>query len=102
VTVVDTGLEAQLEITQEILDTLEGVTDPASAEAAEPVIEALANRLAEVGAQIRELPKPEPEVLREIAEPHSERTQEMLTQLLKLAEYPELREAFARGTANAE
>ena len=100
------GMEAQLEIMEEMMDVLADVTDQASAKAATPRIEALGNRLAEVTAQIRALPKPETEALQEIGKSQSKRTQEFLeklvTQQMKLAEYPELKEAFARASANAE
>ena len=100
------GLEAQLEIMEEMMDVLADVTDQASAKAATPRIEALGDRLAEVTAQLRELPKPETAALQEIGKSQAKRTQEFLEESVtwqtKLAEYPELKEAFARAWANAQ
>jgi hypothetical protein len=98
------GIEAQVEIMAEMISVLEGVTDEASADAAAGEIEALGNRLADVAAQIRDLPEPSMEELQAIAERQQARNQEFqmeaASQMMKLAQYESLRTAWMRAIAN--
>ena len=100
----ETGIEAQLDIMEDVVDVLEDVTDQASAKAATPKIEALSKRLAEIATQMQELPQPTMEELQEIAEKHAKRRREFqtkaTTQLMKLAEYEELSQTFTRAMSN--
>jgi len=98
------AMEAQVEIMEEMVGVLEGVTDQASAEEASSEIEALGSRIADVIAQVQELPEPTAEEMQEIAAKYGEQGQEFQTraasQMMKLAEYPSLSEAWTRAMAN--
>jgi hypothetical protein len=87
-----------------MVDVLEGVTDEASAEEAATKIEALGGRIGEVIAQLEELPEPTMEEMQEIAHKYANQGQELqqraASQMMKLAEYPSLSDAWARAMAN--
>jgi hypothetical protein len=98
------GMAAQVEIMEEMVDVLEGVTDEASAEEAATKIEALGGRIGEVIAQLEELPTPTMEEMQEIAHKYADQGQEFqqraASQMMKLAEYESLSEAWQRAMAN--
>lgn len=100
------GMEAQVKIMEEMVDVLEGVTDEASAEKASSEIEALGSRIGDVIAQLQELPEPTTEEMQEIAAKYGEQGQEFqkraASQMMKLAEYPSLGEAWTRAMANMD
>lgn len=97
------GMAAQAEIVEEMVDVLEGVTDDASADEAASKIEALGARIGDVIAQLEELPEPTMEEMQHIAQEYADRGQEFqkraATQMMKLAEYPSLSDAWARAMA---
>ena len=100
------GVEAQSEVMEEMLGILEGVTDEASAEAASSEIEALGNRLAEIAKQFLELPEPTVEEIQEIGRQQQARQQEFqnkaLPQMMKLAQYKSLSDAWTRALMNMQ
>jgi len=61
--------------------------------------------MAELAAQTQGLPVPEPEEMQAIGEKMAVRAQEsqqqMMAQMMKLAEYPALQEAFEKAIVNA-
>ena len=67
-------------------------------------IESLGERLADVASQMRELPQPEFEEMQALMSKHGKRMQqfqgEASAQLMKLAKYPELMEAYTKAVAN--
>jgi len=98
------GIDAQSDIMTEMVGVLAGVTDQESADAAAARIEALGNRLAEVAAQIKELPKPTMEELQEIGKKQVSEQREFQNkasaQMMKLAQYKSLRNAWSRAMSN--
>lgn len=98
------GMEAQAEIMTEMVSVLEGVTDENSANAAATEIEALGDRLAEVSSQMREIPPPSMEEMQGIAQKFGKQTQDFqqkaATQMMKLAQYESLGEAWTRALSN--
>ena len=100
------GFEANTEIMVEMVDILEGVTDQASAEAAEDEIEALGNRLANIMVELKKLPPPTTEQLRQFAESQQEKMQEFqkkaMPQMMKLTQYPSLLAAWTRAMENMQ
>lgn len=99
------GMEAQFDIMEEMIGVLEGVTDDASAKAAVPKVEALGQRLADLAGQIQKLPEPSMEELQEMAEIGKRRQSFQSNagrQMMKLAQYPELTQAFSRAMASMQ
>jgi len=100
------GMEAQAEIMEEMVDVLEAVKDQASAEKAASEIEALGTRMADVIAQVKTLPPPSREQMQEIAEKYGADGREFQSkaaaQMMKLAEYPALSEAWMRVMSNMQ
>ena len=98
------AVNAQTDIMAEMLEVLEGVDDEASAEKAAGKIEALGTQLAEIAKQMQEMPRPSMEELQEIGQKQRARTQEFqekaVPQMMKLAQYPALREAWMRAFQN--
>jgi hypothetical protein len=97
-------MEAQAEIMTEMVSVLEGVTDENSANAAATEIEALGDRLAEVSSQMREIPPPTMEEMQRLAQEFGKQTQDFqqkaATQMMKLAQYESLSEAWTRALSN--
>lgn len=103
------GINAQLNVMDEMFTVLEGVEDEASAKAATDEIEALGKKLSEIAAQMNALPKPTAEEMKELASnvEITRRQQElfgtrMAKQLMKLAQYPELRNALSSALGKVE
>jgi hypothetical protein len=84
-----------------MVSVLESVTDENSANEAADEIEALGNRLAEVAERIRKLPPPWREIMQERARQQGEESREFqskaASQMMKLAEYPVLNDAWTRA-----
>jgi hypothetical protein len=101
----DEAMEAQLDAMEDLVKVLEGVTDDSSATAAVSKIESIGDRMADVANQMRELPQPEMEEMQELMRKHGERMRQFqgdaMGQLLKLAKYPELIEAYSDAVANS-
>lgn len=99
-------VNAQADVLTEMIEVLEGVTDEESAEDAVDEIEALGARLGELVDEIERLPEPSTAELQRITEAQGERMQEFqrtaAPQLMKLAQYPVLAEAWTRAVANFE
>lgn len=97
-------VEAQADVLTDMIGVLEEVTDDASANAAVDDIEALGARLGELVAEVEELPEPTTADLQRIAETQGRRMQEFqrtaAPQMMKLAQYPQLAEAWTRAVAN--
>lgn len=95
------ALEAQTDIMKEMVGVLEGVNDQASAEKAADQIEALGSRLAKIAQQIQGLPKPSMEELEEFGAKQRQQNQafqeKASAQMMKLAEYPVLTDAWMRA-----
>jgi len=100
------GVEAQAEIMSEMIDILEDVTDQTSADKAASKIEDLGDRLADVMTQLKKLPPPTMEELQDIAQDKGGKTQsfqqEAMPQMMKLAQYPSLMEAWMRAMEKME
>ena len=100
------GVEAQSEIMDEMISILEGVSDEASAEMATGRIEALGNRFAEIAEQLQKLPQPTAEEMHEITRRQHAQQQDFqkraFPQMMKLARYQSLSEAWTRAMANME
>ena len=100
------GVEAQAEVMEEMISVLEGVSDEASAEQASGRIEALGTRLAEIAKQFQELPQPTAEEIQEITSKQRAQQQDFqqraFPQMMKLAQYQSLSEAWTRALANIQ
>jgi len=98
------GLEAQAALMKEMIGVLEDVTDEASAEKAAGKIESLGGRMGEVAMQISELPQPDAKEMQEIAKQQREAMmefqQDSVAQMMKLAQYPVLQEAWMNALSN--
>jgi preprotein translocase subunit SecF len=97
------GIEAQAEIMVEMVSVLEGVTDQESADKASAKIEALGGQLAEVTAQVKELPQPTMKEMQEIAQKQRAQQEELqknaVSQMMKLDQYDSLHKAWTRALA---
>ena len=100
------GVEAQGEVMEEMISVLEGVSDEASAEQASGRIEALGNRFAEIARQIQELPQPTDDEMQAITRKQHAQQQDFqqraFPQMMKLARYESLSEAWARALENMQ
>lgn len=98
------GVEAQVQVMEDMIDVLRGVDDDDSAEDAAGEIEALGNRLAEISSQMAELPTPTASEMQAIAAEQMEKTQalqqDVVGQMMKIAEYPVLMEAWMSAMQN--
>ncbi len=103
------GINAQLNVMDEMFTVLEGVEDEASARAARDDIEKLGQKLHEIATQMSKLPQPTAEEMKALAgnTEITKRQQElfgarMAKQLMKLAQYPELSEALTSAIGKME
>ena len=98
------AIDAQAEVMEEMIGVLEGVDDEASAKKASGKIEELGTRLGEIAKQVQALPAPTPEEMQEIAQKQMAQSQEFQrnaqSQMMKLAQYPSLMEAWMRAMQN--
>ena len=98
------GIDAYAEVMEEMISVLEDVTDEDSANQAAGKIEALGNRLAEITAQVGELPRPNAKEMQEISKKQRAKMQTIqqtaAAQMMKLAEYPALTQAWMRAMEN--
>lgn len=90
--------EAQIEIMREMIRVLEGVSDDASARAAAGDVAALAARMQSIADQLRALPPPSREEIDAISALQEKVQREIqpaaTAQMMKLAQYPVLAEAW--------
>jgi hypothetical protein len=98
------GMEAQSEIMLEMVSVLEDVDDASSAKKAAGKIESLGKRLAEISAQVAELPRPNAKEMQDLAKKQRAEMQAFqqnaAAQMMKLAEYPVLTDAWMRAMEN--
>lgn len=98
------GIEAQAEVMLEMVSVLEDVDDESSAKKAAGKIESLGERLAEISSQVRELPRPDAKEMQDIAKKQRAEMQAFqqnaAAQMMKLAEYPVLTDAWMRAMEN--
>ena len=98
------GMDAYAEVMEEMLSVLEGVTYESSAEKAAGKIEALGNRLADVTTQIADLPQPDAKEMQEMAKNQRAKMQDFQqgapAQMMKMAQYPVLLDAWMRAMEN--
>lgn len=88
--------EANLEIYEDMIEILEGVTDEASAKDAIPEMEEIGRRIAEVQKAIKDLPqmtKEDIDAMSEMAKKTQVKQREVQQQFAKLGQYPELMQA---------
>lgn len=99
------GLEVQAELMREMIGVLEDVTDEASAEKAAGKIESIGSHMGEIAMQISELPQPDAQEMQEIAKQQraamQEFQQDSMAQMMKLAQYPVLQEAWMNALSNS-
>lgn len=92
---------AQMDIMREMIDVLEGVDDDASAEKAAGKIEALGGRMQDIAEQLSKLPAPSRDEMQRIArmqsEVQAEFQQKAMAQMMKMAQYPVLAEAWSNA-----
>ena len=98
------GMTAQVELMQEMISVLEDVTDEASANKAAGKIESIGGRMGEIAKQVSELPRPNAEEMQEIAKMQRKEMQAFqqntMAQMMKLAQYPVLQEAWMSAMEN--
>jgi hypothetical protein len=97
------GLEAQAALMREMIGVLEDVTDETSAKKAAGKIESLGSRMGDIALQISELPQPDAKEMQEIARQQraamQEFQQDTMEQMMKLAQYPVLQEAWMNAVS---
>jgi hypothetical protein len=95
------AMEAQIDLMEDMVEILKGVTDEASAKKAEPKMEALGKRAMEIAQQVQKLPQPDLEEMKKVQEKHAKRLrelqQEAAGQMMKLMQYPGLADATGRA-----
>jgi len=100
------AMEAQIDVMDEMIEILEGVTDAASAKGAIPDMEALGKRMAEIAEQVKKLPQPTMEEMQSMQSDYMTRLQDsqkkVYATLSKLSEYPELSRAMTRAMAGTK
>ncbi|HKL64221.1 MAG TPA: hypothetical protein VJ883_12680 [Woeseiaceae bacterium] len=99
------AIDAQREVVGELTAVLEGVTDEASAEAAAPRIEELSRELQSLAMRINAIPQLPYAEQQRISEERAGSTaarRERGKQMLKIEQYPVLKEAWARGMRGVE
>lgn len=99
------AIDAQRELVGELTAVLEGVTDEASAEAAAPRIEELSRELQSLAMRLNAIPQLPYAEQRRISEERAGSTaarRERGKQMLKIEQYPVLKEAWERGMRGAE
>ncbi len=88
----------------DMISVLRDVDDESSAEKAAGKIEALGERLAEISSQLAELPRPDANEMLDIAQKQrgdmQAFQQDAATQMMKLAQYPVLMDAWMRAMEN--
>lgn len=98
------AVEQQADVMRELVDVLGDVDDEASAERAASEIRELSSRLLEISTRMSELPEPTIEDLQEIArtqaQAQQEFQQEAASQMIKLAQYEVLAEAWTEAMMN--
>ena len=87
------GITAQAELMQEMISVLEDVTDEASANRAAGKIESIGGRMGEIAKQVSELPRPNAKEMQAFQ-------QSTMAQMMKLAQYPVLQEAWMSAMEN--
>ena len=92
------GIQAQSKVMREMVSVLEGVNDESSAEAAAGKIESLGNELADISSRMMELPRPNAKEMQDIAKMQRAEMQafqqDAAMQMMKLAQYPVLQDAW--------
>lgn len=100
------GMDAYSELMQEMVGVLEDVDDESSAEKAAAKIEKLGDRMAEITAQVAELPRPNAQEMQELANSQMANMQafqqDAAAQMMKMAEYPVLMEAWMRAMSKMQ
>lgn len=100
------GTDAYVEVMQEMVSVLEDVDDESSAETAAAKIEKLGDRLTEIKAQMDKLPRPTAEEIQKMAEKQRASQQafqqDAAAQMMKMAQYPVLMEAWMRAMGNMQ
>ena len=98
------GIQAQQEVMEKMINVLESVNDDASAKSAAGKIEELSTRMLEIATQIAKLPKPNAKEMQEIAKKMGKQKRELsqkaATQMMKLAKYKPLGEAWTNAMKN--
>jgi len=98
------GMNAYADVMEEMVGVLDSVTDKSSAENAAGKIEALGNRLGKITSQLADLPRPDAKEMQELAKNQRARMQDVqqdaAAQMMKVAEYPVLLDAWMRAMEN--
>ena len=100
------AVEAGLDLQEEMIEILEGVTDRESAEEAAKAFQDLIERAEELARQMAELPDPTVEEMKKILEDNEQRMQELQERMMavvqKIQRYPELQQAFQKAMAGVQ
>lgn len=97
-------MEASLDLQEEMLEILEGVTDKESAKEAAEDIKELTERAQELAKKVAELPEPSAEEIKEMTEKYKGRMEEiqkrMMAAMQPILQYPELSQAMQKANAD--
>ena len=100
------AFEAQADVMLEMVDVLKDVNDESSAKKAAGKIESLGKRLAEISSQVRDLPRPNAKEMQDIAKKQRAEMQafqqDAAAQMMKLAQYPVLQNAWMSAMENMQ
>lgn len=98
------GMEAQADLMGEMISVLKGVDDEASANKAADRIEEIGGKMAEIANQMKELPRPDAKEMQELAKKQRAKMQaiqqEAMQQMVKIAQYPVLQDAWMNTMNN--
>jgi len=102
----DDAMAAQVDLMEDMLDVLEGVTDEASAEDAIPDMEELGKRASEIAARVKELPQPSTEEMQAVQKKYAKQLaalqKKVGEQFQKLAQYPKLGQATTNAMSGVK
>jgi predicted trehalose synthase len=98
------GMNAQGELMAEMISVLKGVEDEASANKAADRIKEIGGKMAEIANRMKELPRPDAKEMQELAQKQREKMraiqQDAMEQMVKIAQYPVLQDAWMNAMNN--
>ena len=98
------AMNAQADLMGQMIKVLEGVNDEKSAEKAVSKVEAIGEQMAELAKKAQDLPQPSMEEMQKLSKKQMENARAFqgdAQQMMKLAQYPALGEAWANAMTKA-
>ena len=98
------AMNAQADLMGQMIKVLEGVNDEKSAEKAASKIETIGEQMAEIAKKVQDLPRPSMEEMQKLSKKQMEKSRALqgdAQQMMKLAQYPALGEAWTNAMMKA-